>query len=965
MSGKKTANALFLYLLTKKLPVLYRSKPGLVTSILLLVMLLEALGIAIRYFLRISGYAYEFFIDSFLILAPVIPLLLLTFNLMSRRRNTERELEKSRERYRSVVNNVKEVIFQTDSEGLWIFLNPAWTEITQFGIDESLGRSFLNFVHPEDREKNLELFKPLINREKEYCRHEIRYLTKDGNFRWVEVFARRTEDAAGNLIGTSGTIRDTTVRKQMEEELIKKDCLLEGIADAANILLKTTDYSAAFNKAMEILGKAAEADRVRFFQFHPHPETGEKVFSLHYEWCSKDTEPQLQNPMYQCIPGVSPLIQSMYREHSRGYSFSGLTRDLTGFIREIFEFQQILSFLTLPIFVDNEFTGFIQFDNCPTGNSWSKIEEAALYGAASSIGSALKRMQAEKALQKVLQNDFQQILKNLQNFVFKLKRKDNGSLYMTLCEGKKAAEFKITTEDIRGKEMDEFLPPMIVERLQTYGKKAFQGEFTSFELVFPNKTIYNTLSPIFEDNEVVEVVGSAVDITELKQAEEQIRFLAYYDPLTGLPNRIQLNDYIRSCISRLDRNKDFIVIMFLDLDRFKVINDTLGHATGDSLLKEAAARLRQSIGKNNMVSRTGGDEFVVVFPEIRNERTAAALAEKVVDLFREPFIIEGHELFITTSVGISLCPFDGEDMETLIKNADTAMYRAKENGRNNYQFYTMSMNAKALEKLRIENNLRKALEKEEFILHYQPQIDAVTGEITGSEALLRWVHPELGLVSPADIIPLAEETGLIIPIGDWVLYAACLQNKSWQEKFGILLNISVNVSARQFRHQNFVGRIAGILKTTGLDPSCLIIEITENSIMHHTEKILASISQLKAMGVKIAIDDFGTGFSSLSYLKQFSMDILKIDKSFIHDITMDQNDSVITTAIINMAHTLNMRVVAEGVETREQLDFLRIHDCDEIQGYYFSKPLSVKDFENLLVYSTSGYTAGPYTTEVL
>lgn len=433
-----------------------------------------------------------------------------------------------------------------------------------------------------------------------------------------------------------------------------------------------------------------------------------------------------------------------------------------------------------------------------------------------------------------------------------------------------------------------------------------------------------------------------------RQAEETVHHQAYYDLLTDLPNRIMFHDRLTLALAQANRYRRMLAVLFVDLDRFKTIIDTLGHAMGDRLLRGVAERLSSCLEEGDTLARLGGDEFVVLLPHIDRVFKAAKQAQKILEVLQPPFHFNEHELHITTSLGISLYPYDGHDPDTLLKNADTALYRAKEQGRNNYQLYTPAMNSRAFERLALENSLRKALERQEFLIHYQPQVDIKTGQIVGIEALVRWQHPDLGLVYPAEFIPLAEETGLIVPLGEWVLRTACAQNKAWQKAGLPPVSVAVNLSARQFQHQNLVETVARVLRETELDPPYLELEITEGIAMQNADFTIVILRGLKEMGVQIAVDDFGIGYSSLSYLKKFPLNTLKIDRSFVHDLTSDANDAAIAHAIIVLAHTLKLNVVAEGVETLEEKNFLQEHACDRLQGYLFSVPLSAEGFEKLL-----------------
>ena len=389
--------------------------------------------------------------------------------------------------------------------------------------------------------------------------------------------------------------------------------------------------------------------------------------------------------------------------------------------------------------------------------------------------------------------------------------------------------------------------------------------------------------------------------------------------------------------------------MFLDLDRFKIINDTLGHETGDALLKAVAERLKTCMRAGDTISRLGGDEFTVILANVAHVDDVARVAQKIIDTFTPQFNIAGRELFISASIGITLYPFDDNNLENLLRNADAAMYHAKEMGRNTFQFYTAELNRRTAKHLTLETALRHALERNELLLHYQPQVNLKTGRIIGAEALLRWQHPEMGLIPPLDFIPLSEETGLIIPIGEWVLRTACAQAKAWEQAGFGDLQVAVNLSGRQLQHRDLAKLVKQVLKETGLDPRQLDLELTESLLMHNTGETLIAMEELHKLGVAFSMDDFGTGYSSLSYLKRFPIDTLKIDQSFVRDIPTDPDDAAIAQAIIAMAHSLGIKVIAEGVETANQLAFMRAHQCDGVQGYYFSKPITAEEVTKLLL----------------
>jgi len=477
-----------------------------------------------------------------------------------------------------------------------------------------------------------------------------------------------------------------------------------------------------------------------------------------------------------------------------------------------------------------------------------------------------------------------------------------------------------------------------------------------FSEVFVNKKksgmLYyeeKTITPLKDSHGLTtHFVATGKDITERMQTQERLHFLAHHDALTELPNRIFYMERLKESLARARWHTRRVAVLFLDLDRFKNINDTLGHPVGDRLLQLLAHRFADSIREGDVVARLGGDEFALLLDDITSEKDIPTIAQKILDTLAPPFHIDQHELFVTASVGISIYPADGEDSDTLLKHADVALYRAKDLGKNNYQFYSADMSARAFERLTLESSLRHALERREFLLHYQPQIDTDSGRVVGVEVLLRWQHPEFGLIAPSEFVPLLEETGLIIPVGQWVLHTACEQQHKWRRAGRGNLRVAVNLSARQFNDPNFVNVFDRVVQVTGCDPAQVELEITESIIMRHTQSTIQTLDALNRMGARLAVDDFGTGYSSLSYLRRFPIDTLKVDRSFIHEIQSDADDAAIASAIIGMAQRLKIDVVAEGVETTEQLEFLRKNGCHVVQGHLFSKSLSADALESFL-----------------
>jgi diguanylate cyclase (GGDEF)-like protein/PAS domain S-box-containing protein len=474
-------------------------------------------------------------------------------------------------------------------------------------------------------------------------------------------------------------------------------------------------------------------------------------------------------------------------------------------------------------------------------------------------------------------------------------------------------------------------------------------------------TINLQAEAVFDDQlKALSIVGTAQDITDRKQSEQEIHRLAYYDSLTGLPNRVLFKDRVEQALLYARRYHTTLAMLFLDLDRFKVINDTLGHNIGDLLLKSVAERLAESVRHSDSVSRTvdkeehhslarlGGDEFTVLLTNLHDVKDAEIVARRITACLAKPFMIEEHEIFVTVSVGIAIFPVDGDSVDALLKNADSAMYHAKEQGRNNFQYYSAALNAAANERLILEGELRHALDREEFVVHYQPQVDLRTGGIIGAEALVRWQHPQRGLMPPREFLPAAMDTGLIRMIDEWVLRTACRHNQAWQQRGKMPVRVSINVSNSLFHGNTLLSVVETALSQTGLTPACLELELTESIAMRNVDASIVMLTALKTMGVQLSIDDFGTGYSSLSYLQRLPINMVKIDQSFIHEILTQAHPAPIVRAIIAMAHSLNLLVLAEGVEQEAQRTLLLEQGCDQAQGYLFGRPMPADEFASLL-----------------
>lgn len=674
------------------------------------------------------------------------------------------EVQKREKQYRSVFNSLKEVVFQTDEQGRWTFLNPAWSEITGYTLKESMGTCFLDYIHPDDRQYNAELFTPLLERQQEIARHEVRWMIKDGSWRWIRFFARLSFDEENGVAGISGTLDDITESKQAAEAL--------------------------------------ESEKQRFMQL---AENINDVFWI--------IDPKQEQALY-----ISPAYEEIWGRNRQN--------------------------------VYNYFYSFLE----------------AVHPA------------------------------DYENVVEQQTRKMTGEYDL---------EYRVIRPD---------------SSIRWVWDKAFP--------------VYN------KSGEVYRVAAITKDITERKMAEEKLRHYALHDALTGLANRNLFMDRLEHAMNRNRRHNSSFAVLFMDLDRFKVINDSLGHVTGDQLLIAIARRLKDCLRPEDTVARFGGDEFTILLEDITGPHYATQIADRIQEEISRPFDLYGQEVFTSTSIGIAMGEIGVEDAQDLLRNADTALYKAKASGKARYALFDLDMHASAVKLLQLETDLRKALEKDEFCVYYQPIISLETDLVKGFEALIRWQHTERGLVSPGDFIPVAEETGLIVPIGWKMLFESCRQMREWLDQHPEFASarMSVNLSSRQFLQPDLVEQIKTALRQNHLSPLNLTLEITESVLMENAEIINASLLQLRAMGIRLALDDFGTGYSSLSYLHRFPIDNLKIDRSFVSRITGNGENIELVRTIITMAHNLGIEVTAEGVETVEQLNHLRDLQCEAAQGYLIARP---------------------------
>ncbi|MGB3265236.1 MAG: EAL domain-containing protein [Microcoleus sp.] len=818
------------------------------------------------------------------------------------RKRAERDMRRSEKKFRQLIETVNAAALIYQRRQLR-YVNCQTEALTGYSREELLGLDLYDLIHPDFRETVKKWGKFSPRRETAGSKYEVRILTKTGETRWIEatVDIIKFERKASILV----TAFDISDRKLAELEL----------ETSLSLLQATIESTADGILAVDGQGKVVSFNR-KFAKMWQLPD-----FLLN----SRDSNQILGFGINQLkYPEIflNRVKELSHRPAAESY--------------DIIEFQdgRIFERYSLPQHTGGKITGRVF-----------------------SFRDVTERLQSEEKLRKS-EERFHLLTRATNDAVWDFNLLKNE--YWLSEEFEKVFGYKLNETNtielelwwlnIHPEERERvklsFNQTMISDAQCWSEEYSFRRADGGYVFVLDRGYIIRN-----ESGKAVRAIGTMMDITQRKQAEEIIRYQAVYDQLTGLPNRILFNERLLASLKQAEKTQKMLAVMFLDLDRFKKINDTLGHAAGDRLLEGFAGRISDTLRSTDTVARWGGDEFTVLLPDLNSLEDAVKTAQRMLDNLKPAFKLEGQPFHISSSIGIAVYPNDGEDAETLVKNADAALYRAKEMGRNNYQLYTSKMNPQGSQLLTLENRLHEALGQGEFEVFYQPKVNITTWKIQGMEALLRWHHPELGLVSPATFIPLAEDNGLIIAIGEWVLQTACIQNKAWQDALQPDLRIAVNFSARQFQQFNLVKMVSNCLEKTNLAPKYLELEITESTAIQDVDYTTKVLRELQDMGVQIALDDFGTGYCSLSYLKKFPLNILKIDKSFVSGLTTDPCERAIANAVATLGRDLNLSVVAEGVETKEQLDCLRSLHCQEIQGHYFSPALSAGDASKLLVNS--------------
>jgi diguanylate cyclase (GGDEF)-like protein/PAS domain S-box-containing protein len=802
---------------------------------------------------------------------------------------TERKAaEETLQKLASIVECSQDAIVGKNMDGEITSWNRAAEKMYGYTTAEAIGRD-LSFLLPAEKQAETRALMERVGRGQPIECLETQRLTKGGSVLDVSLSISPIKDRSGQVTGASAIARDITLRKRADEQLRLLSAALEAAANAIMI----TNYEGTIvwvNPAFtsmtgyskeEVLGK-----NPRLLKSGEQPESYYaelwSTISSGKVWNGEIVNQRKDGTTYTEEMTITPVTRDVSNPANR--YFVAIKQDVTE--RKHIERALRQAEENYRAIFEDAVIGI--FQSTPGGryiNVNPAMAQMLGYDSPGELVASITDISQQVYADSNCQKDLERLLRErgmVKNFECAVHRKDGSKMWFSM-----------------------------------------------------------NVRAVSKDGVLVGYEGTSEDITARKFAEERVQFLAYYDALTGLPNRTLFRDRVAKALAGARRQECRVAILFLDLDRFKDINDSLGHSVGDLLLQEVAERVRTWGREQDTVARLGGDEFLIMLTDVKDVADAAVTAQGLIDAMTAEFVVQGHSLKVSCSIGISIFPEHGEDGESLINRADAAMYSAKDYGRNHFRFFTEDMNAQAVERLTLENSLRLALEKEELFLMYQPQMHIATGGITGLEALLRWQHADLGLVPPDKFIRIAENSGLIVPIGEWVLRTACSQARKWQDEGLAPVTIAVNVSAIQFRQKNFCELIRRVLRDTGLAPQYLELELTESLLLSDADLMLSVVQELTAMGLTLAIDDFGTGYSSFAYLRQFRVRKLKIDRVFIRDVAVNPDDAAITTAIISMAKSLRLKVIAEGVENEAQMSFLRAHHCDEIQGYYFSKPLAV------------------------
>jgi diguanylate cyclase (GGDEF)-like protein/PAS domain S-box-containing protein len=897
------------------------------------------------------------------------------------RKDAQAVLRESEERFRSLTTLSSDWYWEQDADYRFVDMSNEIDRRTGVSASAHIGKQRWELQAPNMTEADWAAHRALVEAHQPFQDLELNRIAKDGSSHWVSISGEPMYDASGNFRGYRGIGKDITARKREETLLALEHAVTRSLAGAEST-------EAGLQAAIRVMCETQGWECGRYF--HADDFAGVLRFAAAWHVPEPAFEEFVERSRTVVFGHGGGLVGRVWDSGEPLWS-PDIRNDPRTLRKSHSMDMGVRAQFDIPVTAEGGTIGVLIFSSREVREPDDRLLRA-VSAIGSQIGQFLQRKEADErirgqALQQRLIAEFgQQALANgdIGDVLQRATALVSGTLgvefadVLELDPGGEALTYRAVVgwpDEWTGKRKVPVRKDSRVHHVLTQGSPFLSGNYEenngfapsqltalgvksgAHVLIFGSRGAFGILrvhcrqQRHFSEDDVsfLRTVANILAIAvERKNAEDRLAHLAEFDTVTGLPNRHLFRDRLGQSLAQARRNERQVAILFIDLDRFKAVNDTYGHAVGDTLLRQVAARLGECVRSGDTVARLSGDEFAVILSELTKAEDAGLVAQKVVHALAAPFEPDGHQTYISASIGVSLYPGDGDQVDTLLKNADTAMYRAKEQGRNGYQFYLPEMNERLMERLQLEAKLRGALDRGEFRLHYQPKVSLETGAISGFEALLRWQHGER-LVSPADFIPILEDTGLIVPVGEWVLRGVCEQIRQWQEHGIAARPVAVNLSTRQFQHKNLVLMVAQILRETGVVPDLLELELTESLLMGDAEEAADMLHELKGLGVRLSIDDFGTGYSSLAYLKRFPLDTLKIDRAFIRDIVTDPDDATLTLTIINLAHSMRLKVVAEGVETGAQLDFLGRNGCDEMQGYYFARPMPAEECLRALI----------------
>jgi diguanylate cyclase (GGDEF)-like protein/PAS domain S-box-containing protein len=864
---------------------------------------------------------------------------------LARQRRAAASLAAKDAQLRATVDQAAVGISRTAPDGRFLEVNQTLCAMLGYSEQELLARGFPDITHPEDVAKSVQLHESLYATNIRSGKLDKRYLRKDGSVMWAETAVTLVPGEGGRTAYVVAVVQDVTARKSAERHAERLNAFYGALSHTNQAIVRMREPEALYR---EICRVCVEFGHVRMALIAV--AQGERIVPVAWAGPAEDYLAGLELRTAASAPEGRGPAGIALREGQPYICNDFFADPVTRPWRDRAERSGLRSAAVFPIRRGGRNVGVLILYDAEPGVFDADLV-ALLEEMAGDISFALDNFEREAALEESGER-FRGLVESAMDAIVTIGEDQR----IVQFNAAAAALFQVPSANAVGMPLERLIPERFraphASHVRRFGESGEASRRIGSELFalradgteFPiEASVSRSLAGGEQQYTVI-----LRDITARKRFESRIEYLATHDGLTDLPNRNLIRDRIAQAIGHARRAGIHLALMFVDLDRFKVVNDGFGHPFGDLLLKAAGERFQAALREDDTVARLGGDEFLILLTDLQHTDDVYIVAQKILDALERPFAIEGREVHVSASIGVSLYPQDGEDFDTLLGHADVAMYRAKDLGRGTYQFFTQAMSAGLKQRVEREGQLRHALERGELQLAFQPKVDLASGAISGAEVLLHWRHPELGIVTPANFIPLAEETGLIVPIGEWVLRSACAQAKAWTDAGLPPVAMAVNLSARQFLHQDIVALVETVLEQTGLPPGLLELELTETLIARDVEKVATTIERLHSAGVRFSIDDFGTGYSNLAQLKRFRVDRLKIDQTFVRNLHTSRNDAAIALAIISLARALDLKVIAEGVETAEQCAFLRKHGCDEIQGYYFSRPVPAEAFAEML-----------------